>query len=335
MTVYHNVAVIGAGAWGTALAQTAARAGRDVLLWARRKDVAIGIAARSENAERLPGIRLLDTVKATHRLSDLGAADLVLSVAPAQHTRTLLIEALPHLKPEAPIVLCSKGVELVTRLFMSQVAAEIAPNRLAAVLSGPGFAREVAAGLPAAVTLACTDSERGAAIVQALAHDTFRPYLSTDVTGAEVGGAVKNVLAIACGIVSGRRLGQSAHAAIVTRGLAEMTRLGLALGGRPETIQGLSGVGDLVLTCSNLTSRNMSLGHALGMDQRLGEIMAERSEVTEGVASAPAICAIARAKGVEMPICEAVNAILSGKVSVDAAVNMLLARPLKREDASL
>ena len=332
MNPYFQVGVLGAGAWGTALAQTAALAGRDVLLWARRKDVAVGITARRENAHRLEGVMLDERITATHQIERLGGCDLILSVGPAQQTRAILDQLAPHIATGVPVVMCSKGVELGSHLFMTGVLEEVLPDHPAAALSGPGFAHEVATGLPAAVTLAAADPQIGARLMDSLAHPTFRPYLSDDLIGTEVGGAVKNVLAIACGVVSGRRLGQSAHAAIVTRGLAEMTRLTVALGGRADTIQGLCGVGDLVLTCSNLTSRNMSLGHALGMDLRLSEIMAERDEVTEGVATAPAICAIAERHGVDMPICQAVNAVLNESLSVDQAMNALLARPLKRED---
>ena len=331
MTFTH-AGVIGAGAWGTALAQVCARAGLRVTLQAREAEVVAAIADRHENAVFLPGIRLDDAVVATADMAALAACDLILAVAPAQHLRSALAALAPHLRAGAPVVLCSKGVEQGSLKLMTQVAAEVLPDARLAVLSGPSFAGEVARGLPTAVTLACEDEDLGRAISEAIAIPAFRPYQATDMIGAEAGGAVKNVLAIACGIVEGKGLGRSAHAALITRGFAELTRLAVALGGRAETVAGLCGLGDLVLTCSSPQSRNMSVGLALGGGQTLEEALAGKVSVAEGVASAPAVRALARSLGVETPICEAVAAILAGEVAVDAAILGLLSRPLKSED---
>jgi glycerol-3-phosphate dehydrogenase (NAD(P)+) len=235
------------------------------------------------------------------------------------------------LRPQTPIVLCAKGIEQGSLLLMSDVGAQAAPGAPIAILSGPGFAKDVARGLPTATTIAAQDAAIGEALVAALGQPTFRPYLTDDVIGAEIGGAVKNVIAIACGIAQGRGLGDSARAALITRGFAEMTRLGLALGARPQTISGLSGLGDLVLTCSSLTSRNMSLGAALGQGRSVGEVLAERRSVAEGAATAPAVVALAQKLGVDMPICAGVEAVLAGRVAVDQAIEQLLSRPFRAE----
>jgi glycerol-3-phosphate dehydrogenase (NAD(P)+) len=257
----------------------------------------------------------------------------VLSVAPAQHTREVLRTFAPHARPGLPVVLCSKGIEQGTLKLMTEVLAEEIPQARAAVLSGPGFASDVARGLPAAVTLACEDAQLAAILSRAIAIPQFRLYASQDLTGAEIGGAVKNVLAIAAGITEGRGLGRSAHAALVTRGFAEMARLGQAMGASLETLSGLAGLGDLMLTCSSPQSRNMSAGIALGRGESLESIMAGRRAVTEGVATAPAVVALARRAGVDMPICEAVCAVLDGRLTVDGAIDALLARPLTSEGA--
>ena len=331
MTEYQKIGVIGGGAWGTALAQTLAVAGRDVTLWAFEQDCVSSINDLRENTLYLPQVKLNQRIFATTDISKLGDMDAVLSVAPAQHTRSILKTFVPSMKDGMPIVLCSKGIEISTRSFMSDVLTEVAPTAIPAVLSGPSFAIDVAKGLPTAVTLACENEAVGQALVKAIAAPTFRPYLASDVLGAEIGGAVKNVLALVCGIVLGKELGRSAHAAIIARGYAEMTRLGKALGCNPETLTGLCGLGDLVLTCSSEQSRNMSCGLALGRGQTLEEIMAARNSVTEGVATAPALKEMAKALGVEMPICNAMADILSGKLSVDAAIIQLLSREHKTE----
>lgn len=328
---FNHAGVIGAGAWGTALAQVCARAGLQVTLQAREPEVVASIAADRENALFLAGVKLEAAIAATADMAVLSACDLVLAVPPAQHLRSALAALGPHLKPNVPVVLCSKGVEQGSLKLMSDVAAEVLPDNPIAVLSGPSFAGEVARGLPTAVTLACEDEALGQAIGAAIAIPTFRPYWSADVVGAEAGGAVKNVLAIACGISEGKGLGRSAHAALITRGFAELTRLAVALGGKAETVAGLCGLGDLVLTCSSPQSRNMSVGLALGGGQTLEQALAGKVSVAEGVASAPAVRALARALKVETPICEAVAAILAGEVDVDSAVLGLLSRPLKAE----
>ena len=327
----RTAGVINAGAWGTALAQVSALAGLKPRLWCRRPEVAAHINAERENARHLPGVRLHDAIEATDDLASLGGSDLILAVAPAQHSRQALAAFAPHAREGVPIVLCAKGVEQGSLKLMTEVLAETIPAAVPAVLSGPSFAAEVARGLPTAVTLACPDEAIGRALLEALAAPAFRPYLSDDLVGAEAAGAVKNVLAIACGIVEGRGLGRSAHAALITRGFAELVRFAVALGGRAETVAGLCGFGDLVLTCSSSQSRNNSVGLALGRGQSLDEALAGKLSVAEGVASAPAVAALSCRLGVEMPICEAVTAILAGKFEIDAAIEALLSRPLKTE----
>jgi glycerol-3-phosphate dehydrogenase (NAD(P)+) len=323
--------VIGGGAWGTALAQVAARAGLSVVLQARESEVVDQIRTRGENSLFLPGIALDRAVTASTDMADLAGADLILAVAPAQHLRAALTAFAPHARPGQPVLLCSKGVEQGSLKLMTQVLAETLPEAAPAVLSGPSFAGEVARGLPTAVTLACPDPDLGRALAGAIATPTFRPYVSGDMIGAEAGGAIKNVLAIACGIVEGKGLGRSAHAALITRGFAEMTRMAVALGGQAVTVAGLCGLGDLVLTCSSPQSRNMSVGLALGSDQTLDQALAGKLSVAEGVASAPAVTGLAARLGIETPICEAVAAILAGETEVEAAILSLLSRPLRAE----
>ncbi len=327
----RTAGVIGAGAWGTALAQVCARAGLATTLWAREPAVAAAIAATGENTLFLPGARLDDRVSVTLDAGDLAGAELILAAAPAQFLRGTLRLFAPHLAPGVPVVLCAKGVEASSLKLMSQVLAETLPGARRAVLSGPSFAAEVARGLPTAVTLAAGDPALAEAIARRIASQAFRPYVSDDMVGAEAGGAIKNVLAIACGVVEGRGLGRSAHAALITRGFAELTRLAVALGGRAETVAGLCGLGDLVLTCSSLQSRNMSVGLAIGRGGRVAEAIAGGGGVAEGVASAPAVRALAARLGVETPICDAVSAILAGEIAVDPAIAALLARPLRSE----
>jgi glycerol-3-phosphate dehydrogenase (NAD(P)+) len=323
--------VIGGGAWGTALAQVCVRAGLETVLWAREPEVVEAVNGGHENPLFLPGVALDPTLRATHDFVDLARADLILAVTPAQHMRTTLKTLSPHIAQGLPVVLCAKGVEQGTLKLMTQVLAETAPQAAAAVLSGPSFAGEVAQGLPTAVTLACPDEALGRRLAETLATATFRPYLATDMVGAEAGGAVKNVLAIACGISEGKGLGRSAHAALITRGFAELTRLAVALGAQAETLTGLCGLGDLVLTCSSPQSRNMSLGLALGRGETAEAALAGKLSVAEGAASAPAVRALAARLGVETPICEAVAQILAGEVGVDKAISGLLARPLRDE----
>jgi glycerol-3-phosphate dehydrogenase (NAD(P)+) len=331
MSDLNYAGVIGGGAWGTALAQVCARAGLTVTLQAREVEVVEAINARNENPTFLPGVTLDPVIDATTELADLSPCDFILAVAPAQYLRSTLAALAPHVRAGVPILLCAKGVEQGTLCLMTEVLAQTIPDAAPAVLSGPSFAGEVARGLPTAVTLACLDEDLGRALAEAIATPTFRPYLAPDMIGAEAGGAIKNVLAIACGIVEGKGLGRSAHAALITRGFAEMTRVAEALGGQAETVAGLCGLGDLVLTCSSPQSRNMSVGLALGGGQTIDQALAGKLTVAEGVASAPAVRALARRLGVETPICEAVAAILAGEVGVDDAILGLLSRPLKSE----
>jgi glycerol-3-phosphate dehydrogenase (NAD(P)+) len=328
---FVTAGVIGAGAWGTALAQVCARAGLVTRIWAREPEVAEAINQTHENPLFLPGVGLAPEVAATTDLISLAECDLLLAVVPAQHLRSALREIAPHLRAGRPIVLCAKGVEQGSLKLMAQVLEETVAGAIPAVLSGPSFAAEVARGLPTAVTLACRDPALGQALARALATPSFRPYWSADIIGAEAGGAVKNVLAIACGIAEGRGLGRSANAALITRGFAELTRLAVALGARAETVAGLCGLGDLVLTCSSPQSRNMSLGMALGRGASLADALAGKLSIAEGVASAPAVVGLARKLGVEAPICEAVAAVLAGTRELDEAINGLLARPLRSE----
>ena len=322
-----RIGVIGGGAWGTALAQVAAADGADVLLWALESEVVGAINAAHENPAYLPGIPLSPSIRAVTDLAALADRDALLVVTPAQHLRSVLAGAPVG---EKPLLLCAKGIEAKSRKLMSEAAAEACPDAPIAVLSGPTFAHEVARGLPTAITLACEDEALGSRLAARLARPTFRPYHSSDVIGAEIGGAVKNVLAIACGVVEGAGLGQNARAALISRGFAEMTRFGLARGARAETLAGLSGLGDLVLTCSSTSSRNFSLGKGLGEGHAAANLLADRRTVAEGAFTAPVLAEAAREAGVEMPITDAVCALLEG-AAVEGVVGALLARPIKSE----
>lgn len=327
----QSVGIVGAGAWGTALAVTAKRAGRDVLIWAYEPETLADLVRNHRNEAYLPGVSLDPSIRATGSLSEIADCDFLLLTTPAQHARTIVGQLAPHLKQGQPLVICSKGIEQKSGKLISQVVAEIAPAPRIAVLSGPSFAAEVARGLPAAVTLATAEETLGRALSYALSHAPFRCYWSEDVVGAEIGGAVKNVYAIAAGIVAGKTLGASAHAALVTRGFAEMVRFGTALGARRETLTGLSGLGDLVLTCGSSQSRNMSLGFELGKGRKLDEVLDERLAVTEGVHTASALVHLAASRDIDMPIAQAVHAVISGHATVDEAIVALLARPLRAE----
>jgi len=323
------IGVIGAGAWGTALAQVLASDGSDVLLWAREPEVIEAINSKAENSLFLPGLPLAPTVRATNGLAELAALPVLLLVVPAQHVGSTLAR-VPDFAGD--IVLCAKGIEAGTFRLMSEVASDAAPRASLAVLSGPTFAHEVAAGLPTAVTLACAEGEeQWARLSSLLARPALRPYYSDDVIGAEVGAAVKNVLAIACGVVDGLALGQSARAALIARGYAEMVRFGLSRGARAETLAGLCGLGDLVLTCSSTSSRNFSLGKALGEGATAAEALAGKATVAEGAHTAPVLAEIARREGISMPIVEAVDRLLRGATGAKAMVSELLARPLRAE----
>lgn len=327
----RRIGVVGAGAWGTALAMAAVRAGREAILWAREPEVVESVNTRQVNEAFLPGVPLDPSLRATGTLADLADADALLLVTPAQHLRAACRSLKPLLRTDVPVAICAKGIELDSGCLMTEAAAAELGDQPLAVLSGPTFAAEVARGLPTAVTLAIRDQGLGKALVEAIGGRTFRPYLSDDLVGAQVGGAVKNVLAIACGVVEGRKLGDNARAALITRGLAEIVRLGLALGARPETLMGLSGLGDLTLTCSSMQSRNMSLGFALGEGKALADILGARRSVAEGVYTAKAVVDLAAAKGVDMPICQAVDAILNHGADLDATIGGLMTRPFKAE----
>jgi glycerol-3-phosphate dehydrogenase (NAD(P)+) len=323
-----TIAVLGGGAWGTALAQVIASGDRDVTLWAREPEVVDAINGGHENPLFLPKIALSPRIRATSDLAGIGEAEAVLVVTPAQHTRSVLGGLA---QSDRPLILCAKGIEAGTHKLLHDVAREEHPGSPIAVLSGPTFAHEVAGGLPTAITLAAENEERARALAALIARPTFRPYISTDLAGAEIGGAVKNVLAIACGVVDGAGLGQNARAALIARGFAEMTRFGMARGARPETLAGLSGLGDLVLTCSSTSSRNFSLGVGLGQGRSAHDLLSERRTVAEGAATAPVLVEAARAAGVDMPIAEAVCALLAGEAAVGAVVERLLTRPLSAE----
>jgi len=328
---FNSVGVIGGGAWGTALAQTLSVAGQPTRLWAREAEVVAGINGSHANALFLPGVALDPGLAAIDDLAEIAAQDVVLMVAPAQHVRAVAGALAKHLPAGKPVVICAKGLEQATGKLLGEVLGETLPRATLAVLSGPSFAAEVARGLPAALTLAAADESLGQSLAEALGCRHLRIYWSGDVVGVQLGGAVKNVLAIAAGIVEGRGLGASAHAALVTRGFAELRRFGDALGARPETLMGLSGLGDLLLTCGSPQSRNMSLGRALGQGQTLQAVLGSRRSVAEGVYTAAAVARVAAEKGVDMPICRAVHAIVEGQLTVDAAIEALLSRPQRAE----
>jgi glycerol-3-phosphate dehydrogenase (NAD(P)+) len=325
MTAFNSVAIVGAGAWGTALAGVAARAGRDVILCAHSAADAATIAATRSNP-KLPGITLHAGIEVTGDLKRAASADIVLIATPAQNLRAAAVALGPHVAKGTPLVACAKGIERGTHKFMTEVIAEVAPSARPAILSGPGFAEEVARGLPTAVTLAATDESLASDLVRALGSATFRPYHTTDVRGVEIGGAAKNVLAIAAGVVAGKKFGASALAALTTRGFSELVRLGRACGARGETMAGLSGLGDLILTCSTPQSRNFALGIALGRGES-----APSGKLVEGAVTAPVLAELAAAEGVDMPVSNAVADILRGAATVDEAIENLLTRPFKAE----
>ncbi len=328
----NKIAVIGAGAWGTALAMVAGRAGRDVVLQAREVEVVAGINGSRENTVYLPGYELDRNIQAVTDPADaVNGASAVLLVTPAQHVRAMSKTLSGVLSAETPVIICAKGIEQKTTALMSEIVTELLPGAPIAILSGPTFAAEVASNLPTAVTLACTDAALGEQLTTALATPRFRIYRSNDVIGAEIGGAVKNVLAIACGVVEGRNMGDNTRAALITRGLAEIVRLGVAKGAKAESLMGLAGIGDLTLTCNALQSRNYSLGVALGEGQALGDILGERNSVAEGVFTAASVTDLAKTLEIEAPICTAVNAILNQGANIDDTIAGLLSRPFTSE----
>jgi glycerol-3-phosphate dehydrogenase (NAD(P)+) len=323
-----TIAIVGAGAWGTALAKVLASAERPVILIARDAAVAVEIA-RSRVNPKLAGVHLDDSVTVTSDITYVADAAIALIATPAQSLRAAVTALAPHLRADAPLVACAKGIEHGTLKFMTEIIAEAAPSARPAILSGPSFADDVARGLPTAVTVAARDDAQAAQLAHHLRAAAFRPYHTDDVKGVEIGGAAKNVLAIAAGIVAGRGLGDSAAAALTTRGFAELSRFGRALGARPETLTGLSGLGDLILSCSSAQSRNFSFGIALGRGEPAAS--AARGKLAEGVFTAPVLVEMARANLVEMPIAAAVTAILSGRITLDEAIESLLTRPLRAE----
>ncbi|MDF1626467.1 MAG: NAD(P)-dependent glycerol-3-phosphate dehydrogenase [Parvibaculaceae bacterium] len=327
----QKIAVVGGGAWGTALASVAARAGRDVLIWARETDVVDAINTTHENTPFLPGIPLDRKIRATDDLNDLAGTEACLLVPPAQHLRTVASDLAPVLQGGTLVAICAKGIEQNSGKLMSEVLNESLPDALPAILSGPSFASDVAKGLPTAVTLACAEKKTAENFANAIGSPSFRPYWTADVKGAQIGGAIKNVLAIACGIVDGKGLGESARAALTARGFVEMTRFGLSLGAARETLTGLSGLGDLILTCTSSQSRNMSLGYALGQGQSLKDIMEGRTSVAEGVHTASAVADLARKRRLDLPIMEAINTIVTGTKPLDDVIAELLARPFTAE----
>jgi glycerol-3-phosphate dehydrogenase (NAD(P)+) len=325
-----KLGIVGGGAWGTALAQVAAAGGRETLLWALEEDVVAAVNRIHENAIYLPGVKVDPAIRATGNFSELADRDAWLVATPAQHMRAVL-ERMPC--PDMPLVLCSKGIEENSGALLHEVAREVCPTSPVAVLSGPTFAHEVAKGLPTAVTLAAEDLVLAERLRDSIARPTFRIYVSDDVAGAEIGGAVKNVLAIACGVVEGKGLGQNARAALIARGFAEMRRFGLACGAKRETLSGLSGLGDLVLTCSSTSSRNYSLGVGIGEGRPAAELLSNRRTVAEGAFTAPVLARLAREKGVDMPIVDAVDALIAGRANVDEVLDALLSRPPRAEGA--
>ncbi|HKM88932.1 MAG TPA: NAD(P)H-dependent glycerol-3-phosphate dehydrogenase [Xanthobacteraceae bacterium] len=325
---FNHIAVIGAGAWGSALALTCARAGRTVTLWEHDAANAAQLANKRESLF-LPGVRIDDSIAIAGDLADAARAEAILLVVPAQSVRAVATVLTPLLAASTPVIVCAKGIERGTKKFMSEIIAECAPNARPAILSGPSFARDVARGMPTAVTLAASDGTLAQELAQAIGSASFRPYYSTDMRGVEIGGAAKNVLAIAAGVVTGRGLGASAGAALTTRGFAELVRFGKAFGAKPETMMGLSGLGDLILTCSSPQSRNFSFGVNLGRGHKLDAI---HGGLAEGTFTAPVLVEMARERSVDMPIAAAVAALLAEDMTLDEAIASLLTRPLKAEE---
>ncbi|MET1415792.1 NAD(P)H-dependent glycerol-3-phosphate dehydrogenase [Roseibium sp. HPY-6] len=335
MGAIKTVGIVGGGAWGTALALTAARAGRNVRLWARDADTVSNIRARRQNLKYLPGITFDEDLNATTSLEDVAEADAILLVTPAQTTRAILAGLKKTGAVRGPVVLCAKGIEQTSGKLLSRVLSEELPGVEPGVLSGPSFADDVARGLPTAVTVAANSAKTALSLCEALQSACFRPYASIDILGAQIGGSLKNVLAIACGAVVGRKLGASAQAALTARGFAELTRLGTAMGAQGETLTGLSGLGDLVLTCSSVQSRNFSFGLRLGEGFKASELIAAGGKLAEGAYSARVAVKLAQKHEIDVPICETVARMIDEDLSIDDALNTLMARPLKSETESL
>ncbi|GAA0786146.1 NAD(P)-dependent glycerol-3-phosphate dehydrogenase [Roseibium denhamense] len=335
MGAINSIGVIGGGAWGTALALTAARAGRTVCLWARDPATVSDIRARQQNPRYLPGITFDEDLNATAKLAEVADADAILLVTPAQTTRTILASLKATGLVRGPVVLCAKGIEQSSGKILSKILSEELPGIEPAVLSGPSFADDVARGLPTAVTIAANSAKTALSLCEALQSPTFRPYASIDLLGAQIGGALKNVLAIACGAVVGRKLGASAQAALTARGFAELNRLGIAMGAQGETLTGLSGLGDLVLTCSSSQSRNFSFGLRLGEGFMASELISAGGKLAEGAYSARVAVKLGRKYEVDVPICETVAQMIDEDLSIDDALTTLMARPLKAESGML
>ncbi len=329
------IGVIGAGAWGTALAQSLALANKKVTLWAREREVVDTINNTQVNDLYLPTVQLSEDIKASSNLSEtIKNSDILLIVTPAQHVRKIFQALKGEDITDKPLVLCSKGIEIETGLLLSQVAEEELPEATIAILTGPTFASEIGNGLPSAMTLAAETKDLARSIRDSLTTRHLRIYATDDIIGTQIGGAVKNVIAIACGIIDGLGFGESARAALVTRGLVEMSRLASAMGAQKETLTGMCGMGDLMLTCNSMQSRNFSLGHALGSGQTLESILAQRNSVTEGIHTAKALITLAKKNAIEMPISEAVHICLSGQKSVNEVVDQMLERPLPDKSSS-
>lgn len=329
-----TIGIIGAGAWGTALAQAQATAGRKVTLWAREPEIVDAINASRENTVFLPDVKLDGNITATGSLTEAANNDIILVVTPAQHVRTTLQSLKTDGVADGKVfVICAKGVEINTGSLMSQVAKDILPTASMAIMTGPTFAAEIARGLPGGLTIACEDKDTGLGLIESLSSRTFRTYLTDDVLGAQIGGAVKNVIAIAAGVIYGRGMGDSARAALVTRGMAEMGRLASAMGAKRETLMGMCGMGDLILTCSSMQSRNFSLGVQMGQGKSIDEILGTRKSVTEGVTTAKALTVMAKNNAIDMPISAAVNACLSEGAGIEETIERMLDRPMKMEAA--
>ena len=328
---YTNISIIGAGAWGTALAEVISRQGNQVNLWAREDDVVKSINTLNENTLYLPNIKLSELIIAQNNLDNVINCDLLLMVTPSQFMRSVLEDIKDNLNDSIPVVLCSKGIETKTLSLMNEITESIIPKNPLSILSGPSFAIDVVNNKPTAVTLACKDLSIGKNIADSISLPTFRPYLSEDIVGAQIGGATKNVIAIAAGVVEGQNLGDSARAATIARGFSEINRLAVALGGQEETLSGLSGMGDLLLTCNSITSRNFSLGIKLGKGLSAEEATDGLSSIAEGMYSAKAIDKLSKKLGVEMPITNAVNDLIEKKRSLDEIIDDLLSRPIRRE----
>jgi glycerol-3-phosphate dehydrogenase (NAD(P)+) len=327
-----RIGIVGGGAFGTAMACVMRRSGHETVLWAREPEVAAAINRDGINQVFLPGVHVVPGIRATNHLREAVAGkDFILMVVPAQHVRGVALQMRPLLKAGTPVVSCSKGIERGSCALMPELIAETLPQATAAVLSGPSFAREIAVDLPCGVTLACADPRTGENLAQAIGTPRFRTYLSDDLTGTAIGGVMKNVLAIAAGIVQGRRLGESARATLITRGLAETIRLGIAKGASPETFIGLCGVGDLVLTCNSMQSRNTSLGVAIGEGRKAADVLGARKEVTEGALSAEAVAMLAGRLKVDMPVTEAVDRVLNHDADLDVMIARVLAHPYHLE----